>query len=66
MTWIASIALKYFAALLYALGVWAIQAVVWNLVPNPRWRRLLFMPLAVGKKQRIDAVARQKRRRGAA
>jgi hypothetical protein len=63
MSWLAAIFLKYFAALLYALLVWAISAVVWNLLPEGRVRRALFTPLRIRQKQRVQAVSRQIGRR---
>lgn len=63
MSWLAAIFLKYFAALLYALFVWAISAVIWNLLPEGRVRRALFTPLRIRKQQRIESVSRQVGRR---
>lgn len=63
MTWLAAIFLKYFAAVLYGLLVWAIGAVVWNLLPEGRVRRALFTPLRVRQKERIQPVAGQIGRR---
>jgi hypothetical protein len=62
MTWLAAIFLKYFAAVLYGLLVWAIQVAVWNLLPEGRVRRTLFRPLRIRQQQRVQPVARQIRR----
>jgi hypothetical protein len=59
---LAAILLKPFAALLYALGVWAIQAAIWNMLPEGRLRRALFAPLRIRQQQRVQPVSRQIRR----
>lgn len=63
MSWLAAIFLKYFAALLYALLVWAIGAVIWNLLPEGRVRRALFTPLRIRQQQRVQPIGRQVGRR---